>query len=391
VSRDARLLVLLAFTIFLAAQLVQPIFSLFLLAKGASPVEMGFILSLLSLTALIVRIPLGYAAQRWGSWPLILLTVIGQPATFVAYAYAPHPVWLFPIAVCQGIALTLFGPTLMAVVSITAPERQRGSTIGTYLLAYGMATLLGPLLSSVLLTTVDYATLFVMAAGVSLLSVALLLPLRRSAVYAQLQPSSTRDQQPPDERSLDVKRILTSRNVLVILTICVLFSLTHAILMNLFPVYAVQTLAMSPSTAALFISVRGLANTATRFPAGKLADRLGRRPLILLAHTMGAVALLLFAASPHLVVLGVAMIVHGSGHAFRSVSEFALLGDSVPKRAMQLVTNVYATSFDVGATIGAALIGPLTAIISINRLFLLSGGLLFVGVLVASYARAVSS
>jgi MFS family permease len=391
VSRDTWVLVLLAFVIFLAAQLVQPIFSLYLLAKSASPVEMGLIISLLSLTTLAVRLPLGYAAQRWGSWSLLLLTVIGQPATFVAYAYAPNPVWLFPIAVCQGIALTLFGPTLMAVISITAPEGQRGSAIGTYLLAYGMATLLGPLFSSVLLTMVDYATLFTTAAGVSLLSVALLLPLRRSAMYVELQPSSPRATQRRAERPLNVRGILTSRNVLVVLIICALFSLTHKILMTLFPVYVVQTLAGTPSTAALFISVRGLANTATRFPAGKLSDRLGRRPLILLAHAMGGVALLLFAASPHLAVLGVAMVIHGSGHAFRSVSEFALLGDSVPKRAMQLVTNVYATSFDLGATIGAALIGPVTAVISVNSLFLASGGLLFIGVLVASYARTCRS
>lgn len=47
-------------------------------------------------------------------------------------------------------------------------------------------------------------------------------------------------------------------------------------------------------------------------------------------------------------------------------------------------------AFDIGATIGAALIGPMTAIIPVNRLFLASGGLLFIGVLVASYARTVS-
>jgi MFS family permease len=387
VSRDTRQLILLAFTIFLSAQLIQPIFSLFLLAKGASPFEMGLILSLLSVTSILVRIALGYAAQRWGSWPLILLTLIGQPITFVAYAYATSPLWLFPIAVFQGITTTLFGPILMSTVSITAPEGKRGSTIGTYLLAYGVSTLIGPLISSFLLTIVDYSRLFVISAGISLLSFALLLPIRRSSVYVELKPPNTRDGQRRLGQDIDVKGILTSRNVIAIFTICALFSLTLTMLMNLFPVFAVQTLSVTPSTVALFISVRGLANTATRFPAGKLSDRVGRRPLIILAHAMGGVALLFFAASQHFVVLGVAMIIHGSGHAFRSVSEFALLGDNVPKRTLQLVTYAYATSYDVGATIGAALIGPLTAIFPVNGIFLTSGLLLFAGALIASFTR----
>jgi MFS family permease len=64
------------------------------------------------------------------------------------------------------------------------------------------------------------------------------------------------------------------------------------------PLY-LQQLGASPVTIGAILGAAGIAMAAAHIPAGHLADRIGRRPLILAAWMMGIVATWVMALSRH--------------------------------------------------------------------------------------------
>lgn len=96
---------------------------------------------------------------------------------------------------------------------------------------------------------------------------------------------------------------------------------------------------------------------------GRLSDRVGRRPVILVGLAASTVAYLLFAMAPSLAVLFLSRIVSGGLGATVNVSQAFLADVTAPERrsqAMGLVGAAFGVAFIVGPLIGG-LVSPLGA------------------------------
>ena len=76
--REFYLVTGLATIIFITSTVIAPFFSLYVVENGATSLEPGLIVSIISFTTLLVRLPLAFLIGRIGSWWVMPLAMGGQ-------------------------------------------------------------------------------------------------------------------------------------------------------------------------------------------------------------------------------------------------------------------------------------------------------------------------
>ena len=133
-----------------------------------------------------------------------------------------------------------------------------------------------------------------------------------------------------------------------------------------------QELGGTPLLVGIAIAAYSLANLAFNLIGGTLADRIGRRRVVVAALVISPAAIGIYALADSLPLFLLARVVHGASGGVLAAALFALLGDSAPfgERGRTLGR--------AGALIGiAAVVGPATAAL-VSNLFGVSA--VFVGV-----------
>ena len=169
VPKEFYLFTLCSLTFFTASQMVQPILPLYIVKRGASTLELGFIVSIVSFVAILAKVPMGILSSRIGKAPLILASLVGYSITLLLYLAVPDPRWFYPVQVSHGLMISAYVPIALAVVSDLSPPGRRGDIMGQFLTSFGLATVLGPFLCGVLVGWLGYEGVFVVASLLPLL------------------------------------------------------------------------------------------------------------------------------------------------------------------------------------------------------------------------------
>ncbi len=113
-----------------------------------------------------------------------------------------------------------------------------------------------------------------------------------------------------------------------------------------------QDLGLSPAELGYLLSAGLIGMTAGALFLGPVADRIGRRPLLLIAVALSAAGMLGSAFSAGVWSLGIARVVTGLGVGGILVGTNVLTGEYAPLRWRSLAISVYASGFGIGAVLG---------------------------------------
>ncbi len=134
------------------------------------------------------------------------------------------------------------------------------------------------------------------------------------------------------------------------------------------PLYA-RSFDVSTAMVGLLITSFGVARLFTNLPAGKLADRIGRRPLILTGPLITAVGALLAGFAPGFWFLVGARFVQGLGSAMSATASMAVLADVSTPENRGRTMSVFHGSLLIGASIGPSIGGVLAALVGLQGVF----------------------
>ena len=144
-----------------------------------------------------------------------------------------------------------------------------------------------------------------------------------------------------------------------------------------------QGLGGTPLLVGIAIAAYSLANLAFDPIGGILADRIGRRRVVVAALVISPVAIAIYALADSLPLFLLARVIHGASGGVLAAALFALLGDAAP------VGERGRTLGRAGALIGiAAVFGPATAAL-VSNLFGVNAVFLGVAVFIAIGLAAV--
>jgi len=151
------------------------------------------------------------------------------------------------------------------------------------------------------------------------------------------------------------------------------------------PIYLAQ-LGADTMTIASVYSAFGAAMTAAHIPAGWLADRIGRKPLLVAAWTWGLVATWIMAFARTLPAFIVGMLVYGlTAFVSSPLNSYvtAECGKLTPARAMTLAS----AAFNLGAVVGPFTGGWIGDRFGLRTVYFIAAGLFMVSMLVLLFIK----
>ena len=177
-----------------------------------------------------------------------------------------------------------------------------------------------------------------------------------------------------------------SRDLLLIALSLLTWGVGEGMFFYIQPLY-LEALGASPQGIGNIIGAVGLAMTVAHIPAGFLADRLGRRPLMWAAWLVGLSAawVMALAASLPLFVAGLLLY---SGTAFVASPMNSYVTAARGRMSVGRALTIVSASYNVGAIVGPALGGWIGEQYGFQRVYLFSAGVFVVSTLIILLIRA---
>lgn len=336
------------FVYFLGFHALLPIITPYAISLGASVGVAGLIAGAYSAVNLLGNLGAGYWTDRLGrKMPLVMgLVIVGVALLF--YPVAANPRALLWVRILHGLGAALVAPASLSYIGDSSLPGRRARAMAVYGAAIGLTTLIGPPLAGVMKDRVGYAPVFVALAALTLAA-----SLPAYALTREILPGAARSQ------AGQVRQILGRRRLFVAFaaTFCLLFSLGTLIV---FVPLAGETLGFSSARVGMVFASFALAATLVQvLPVGRLSDRWGREPLIMLglALLMGALLLL-----PWLNRWGTwmaAMFLYGTGFGVMFPAMTALIADETEPQTRGTASGVFTAVFSLGASVGTGSAGAM--------------------------------
>ena len=382
-----------------------PLLPLFARDLGAAPAFIGMVVAASTLTGVFVKLPAGIVADMVGRRTILLAGVLVFSLLPFVYIWV-HQVWeLVAVRFIHGFATALFAPVSMAVVAELHPEK-RGEYLGWYFSSTQAGKLLGPMAGGFLLGYAGFTQTFILCGLLGILPLALM--LRMPGGNHLLRPPSRRavfPDYPPVDRSghgrvvrqmgrflQEIKQVGADRKVLVVSAMEAVQMLAAGALMAFLPIYGLDV-GLTAAQVGLLFGIQGSAALVSKPLMGRLSDRVGRRPLVVLGLLISAST---FAMIPAVTGFGALFFLaagFGLGEAIVISSTSAFVADLWRERSLGPAMGAYGTIMDIGHASGPILagvlitaLGYLTAFRTISLILLI--GLAVFLMMIRSEARA---
>ncbi len=152
------------------------------------------------------------------------------------------------------------------------------------------------------------------------------------------------------------------------------------------PLY-LQDLGANPQMIGNILGTVGIAMTIAHLPAGYLADRIGRRPLLYLAWGLGTLATWVMALAPSLPWFTVGTVLYGLTN-FVMVPMYSYITAARGKLSIGRAITLTTAAFSLGSVIGPIIGGQIGEKIGLHRTFLVAAFIFIFSTLIVLNIRA---
>jgi DHA1 family multidrug resistance protein-like MFS transporter len=371
-SRSFFVLCTIGILCFISYNMVRmPVLALFAESLGASPERIGLIVSVSTLTGVFLKLPSGALSDIYGRRLLLHLGVIAFGLPPFVYPFVSDLNVLTGLRFAHGLATAIFAPSALATVAELYRER-RGAALGTYTACTQSGALLGPFIGGWLVYAAGFPAAFVTAGVFGCMGIIMFFSLR-------LNPP------PPDvkEKSMPAvaadmwagfAAVARNRRVLITSSTDAAKMIANGALMAFLPLYGVSV-GLNPGEVGLLFSIQAITSFLSKPVMGRVSDRVGRQPLILLGLMICAGTFVLIAHAASFPLLLVLASGFGFGEAVVSSSSSALVADSSEFKRLGAGMGMQGTIMDIGHASGPLLAGLLIAHLNYQAAFGVIAGL----------------
>ncbi len=331
----------------------SPVLPTFAAHLGALPELIGIIVAASTITGVFFKLPSGALSDVLGRKRMMVLGGVFFAAPPFLYPLVEDPWSLLALRFVHGFATAIFSPVASAYVA-GLTETGRGARLGWFSSANDLGSTAGPLIGGfVLYFTTSYSLTYLLvgALGILTLLVVLLLP----DVDQPIHETKTFAVRAADFRQ-GLLEVLRTPPIFLAAGIEAVMYLGYGAFLGFLPIYA-KTVGLNDAQIAIVFGAQLALAMVAKPVSGRVSDRLGRIPVIVIGLLLCATALPLIFRSESLMVFLLAAPLLGVGVGAVTPVTNALIADLSSARRLGAAMGVFGTIWDIGEAAGPMIAG----------------------------------
>ena len=361
------MLIIAAFVIALGYGLVSPVLPQFAKSFDVGVAASSVIVSAFAFTRLLFAPAGGALITRLGERPVYVTGLLIVAASTGACAFAQDYWQLLIFRGLGGIGSTMFTVSAMGLIIRLAPPSIRGRVSSAYASAFLLGSIGGPVLGGLLAR---------FGLRVPFLVYAVALVIAAAVVFFRLKDASLRAKE-----SKQAQVPMSFRDAFGDSAYRAALASSFAngwssigVRVALIPLFAASVLGAGPAIAGIALAVFAAGNAATLLVSGRLADTVGRRPLILSGLVINGIATGALGFTNSVWLFLVVSVIAGAGSGLVNPAQQATVADVIGNdRSGGKVLAAFQMTADAGAIAGPILAGLLADHLSFAWAFGLTG------------------
>jgi len=326
--------------------LLFPVLPYYAQEMGASLSQVGLILASYSYVTAIALIPFGMLSDRVGPLKMLAIGLTIYTLVPLLYPLASDLTQLGLVRAFHGFACAVFSPAAITLTLDTSTQDRWGEALGWFTTATQLALVVGPALGGLLLNYYGFATVFYSCSVIPLVGLIFVL-LRLNTI----QPTRVRK-----VVSTGSWKWLKQPPVFAGLMAPFFFTIGSGTILTFMPLYS-QGLGIAQTGAGIIVASVYVGSALLRVLGGKLSDRIGRRPMMLLGLTASFTAIILISFMNSFLGLSVAAVFYGVGMGIAMPVAYALVADLTPSEVRGLTMGLTTSFLHGGLALGPTIMG----------------------------------
>ena len=375
--REVGVLTAVAFAVAVGFGVVAPAIPVYAREFGVGRTAAGAVISAFAFMRLVSALGSGRLVNRLGE-RIVLAAGIAIVAVSSALAgLAQTYTQLLLLRGVGGIGSAMFTVSAISLLLRVVDADQRGRATGMWQSGFLIGAIAGPAIGGPLTDISLRAPFFVYAGTLAAAGTIGLMFLSRSALHDV------------EKEGHDITAVTLSGALRVSGYRAALVAnlgngwALFGVRSSLIPLFVTEGIGASGTWVGIGFFVSAATQGGLLLVAGGFADRVGRRPAMLIGSSVAALSMAGVAVSDSLGVYVVAMALFGVGSAFLSVAPSAVVGDVAAGKGGTVVA-AFQMSADLGAVVGPLAAGWLADTYSFGAAFGVTAGVLLAGLVTAA-------
>jgi MFS family permease len=365
-------LYIVAFVGYAGFSFMFPVIPIYAAELGAPISEVGLIVATLSYVTAFFLIPFGMLSDRFGRQKLLIGGLIVFTLAPLLYPLAHNTGQLILVRAIHGLGAAAFLPAAIALVVDLTPETKRGTAIGWYTASLQLGLMAGPITGGFLTSQFSFDAAFYGCSAVSLIGLILAFSRLRAIAH---QPAVI----PIEPKSS--WRWLGQPLAIAVLLAPLLVAVGSGTIGSYIPLYGIG-FGMTETDAGAIITAVYASSALLRAPAGRLADRVDRKLLLLGGVGISAVAVSLFAFFHGLAPFIIIGIIFGIGMGIAMPASLVMAADFSSAGGRGVAMAIPTCFFNVGLALGPTAMGFVANARGYETMFLACAASLVFGLIV---------
>jgi MFS family permease len=347
---------------------------------GVSTTAAAGVVSAFALMRIVGALPAGRLVDRFGE-PVVMATGIAIVAvSSIVAGFSGSFAELIILRGAGGLGSAMFAVSAQTLLLVSVPSEQRGRASGLFAGGFLVGSISGPALGGIIAAWSMRAPFIIYGAMLVVPAVIAAAVLRDgSGRRAAAGPR-------PKQSFTAIARALRDRayRAAAGANLADGFA-TIGVRSAIVPLFVRDVLHRSAIWTGIGFGVVAVLNAATLLPGGRLADRLGRRPVVVTGCLVSAGGMVMLALVPGLAGYLAGLAVLGLGSGLLDVGPAAMIGDILGGQGGIVVAS-YQMAGDIGAVTGPVTAGYLVDVATYGAAFGAAAAVLGLAAVVGLFA-----
>ena len=378
ILREKRWLLILCTAIFLSSiglGLTIPVVSIYALSFGVTATLVGLLFTAFALGRVLVTIPAGRLADRWGRRILMIGGMLLVSVSAFGQGIANEYFQLLIFRLFQGMGSAMFmSVSFLVVADLTMPE-ERGRVTSIFQGSIMIGLAVSPALGGIIANNIGLKAPFFLYSSLAFLTALFVWRFLPETLGESTHTNGGLNEKVDESKSSSTTReLLTDRNfILISLAAFLIFVGRAGARDTILPLLGVENLGLTAASLGLIYTLIQMTNLLAIPFAGLITDRMGRKPAVILGLSVQGIGMGLVGTAwlyPWFLSGAVFM---GAGKGLGETSSVVYVTDLSPIGKYGTTYGLFLTLRDFGLLIGPVVLGLIADVAGLRFSIILNG------------------